>query len=320
VSERSLVPVIGPSEARRLTDEVKRDAEALWQKLVELYDGGAHAALGYSSWQAYCEAEFGFGRSQSYRLLEAGRVAELVPHGGMNERQARELAPLLRDEDEDAVVEVWSEVSSEHGERLTAEGADGGQEKTGAEACDAPGRRGAIASPKRFWARRGRTDREAVHGDRHRGGADARLARLPHARQPPFRGRLPRHRRRPPRSRPLHRAEDREGATQRRAGALAFSARTRWRGGSLLAAERLAGDRRGVAVIGATAAVEAQRILDRAAQRLLAAGLDADSIAAATRPDDRAVNDDPNQGSPLLEREHVPIASANGDRRRGGGD
>jgi hypothetical protein len=120
VSDQALVPVLGPSEARRLTDEVKRDAEELWRKLVELYNGGAHTALGYSSWQAYCETEFGFGRSQSYRLLDAGRVAELVPHGGMNERQARELAPLLRDEGENGVAEVWSEVRAEHGELLTA--------------------------------------------------------------------------------------------------------------------------------------------------------------------------------------------------------
>ena len=117
----ALVPVLGPSEARRLTDEVKRDAETLWRKLVELYDGGAHTALGYSSWQGYCDAEFGFGRSQSYRLLEAGRVAELVPHGGMNERQARELAPLLRDQGKNAVAEVWNGARAEHGERLTAE-------------------------------------------------------------------------------------------------------------------------------------------------------------------------------------------------------
>jgi hypothetical protein len=117
----ALVPILGPSEARRLTEEVKRDAKSLWRKLVELYDGGAHTALAYSSWDAYCAAEFDFGHSQSYRLLEAGRVAELVPHGGMNERQARELAPLLRDEDENAVVELWAEVRAEHGERVTAE-------------------------------------------------------------------------------------------------------------------------------------------------------------------------------------------------------
>ena len=34
------------TEARSLTDEVKRDAQALWEKLLALYEGGAHAALG----------------------------------------------------------------------------------------------------------------------------------------------------------------------------------------------------------------------------------------------------------------------------------
>jgi hypothetical protein len=117
----ALAPSYGPSEARRLTDEVKRDAQALWRKLIELYEGGAHTALNYPSWHEYCQAEFGFGRRHSYRLLEAGRVAERVPHGTLNERQARELAPLLRDEDEDAVVEVWHELRDEYGEELTAE-------------------------------------------------------------------------------------------------------------------------------------------------------------------------------------------------------
>jgi hypothetical protein len=115
----ALVPVLGPAAARRLTDEVKRDAEALWRKLVELYEGGAHTALGYSSWDAYCAAEFDLGRSHSYRLLEAGRVAELAqsPNGGMNERQARELSRLSKAD----VVETWQELHTEHGEDLTAE-------------------------------------------------------------------------------------------------------------------------------------------------------------------------------------------------------
>lgn len=106
-------------EARTLTDEVKRDAEALWLKLVRLYEGNAHGALGYSSWHAYCQTEFGFGQSHAYRLLDAGRVAELFPHGGMNERQARELVPLLDDEAE--LLETWRELRERYGDRLTAE-------------------------------------------------------------------------------------------------------------------------------------------------------------------------------------------------------
>lgn len=36
-------------EARALTDQVKRHAEELWRELVQLYEGGAHTALGYSA-------------------------------------------------------------------------------------------------------------------------------------------------------------------------------------------------------------------------------------------------------------------------------
>jgi hypothetical protein len=117
----SLIPataVLDRGEARRLTDEVKQDAKALWQKLLRLYEGAAHLALGYSSWHAYCEAEFGFGQSHSYRLLDAGRVADLVPQLG-NEAQARELVPLL-DRPED-LVEVVRELQAEYGARLTAD-------------------------------------------------------------------------------------------------------------------------------------------------------------------------------------------------------
>lgn len=109
----------GQSEARRLTDEVKREAASLWRTLVDLHDRGAHTVLGYSSWHAYCKAEFGFGPSHSYRLLDAGRIAAVVPHVG-NEAQARPLVPLLRDHGEQAVIDVVREVFEQHGERAPA--------------------------------------------------------------------------------------------------------------------------------------------------------------------------------------------------------
>jgi DNA modification methylase len=107
------------AEARRLTDQVEHELASLSRRLVELHDGGAHIVLGYSSWHAYCVTEFGFGRSQSYRLLEAGRVAAVVPQLG-NEAQARELFPLLRDEGEQAVINLVENVRRQHGERVTA--------------------------------------------------------------------------------------------------------------------------------------------------------------------------------------------------------
>ena len=109
----------GLVEARRRTDGAKREAASLWRTLVDLHDCGAHTVLGYSSWHAYCKAEFGFGPSHSYRLLDAGRVAEVVPQVG-NEAQARPLVPLLRDHGEQAVIEVVREVFAQHGERAPA--------------------------------------------------------------------------------------------------------------------------------------------------------------------------------------------------------
>lgn len=102
---------LSKGEARKLTDEVKGDAERLWQKLNELYEGGAHLALGYSSWGAYFKAEFGRDASYAYRLLQSGRVMAQLPIGSRpaNEAQARELAPLLNDPP--ALEEAWAEVT-----------------------------------------------------------------------------------------------------------------------------------------------------------------------------------------------------------------
>ena len=104
---------LSEAEARSLTDEVKQDAERLWRKLVELYDGKAHVTLGYSSWGDYFEAEFGGTRSKAYQLLSAGRVMrELAPVSDLrlNHEQARELAPLL--DEPDALREAWAEASA----------------------------------------------------------------------------------------------------------------------------------------------------------------------------------------------------------------
>lgn len=109
------IATLSQAEARSLTDEVKHDAERLWRKLVELYDGGAHLALGYSSWGAYFKAEFGGEKSQAYRILDAGRVVEALhsPNGEWpvpSEAQARELAPLL--DQPEQLREAWAKASA----------------------------------------------------------------------------------------------------------------------------------------------------------------------------------------------------------------
>lgn len=118
------VSTLTPDAARVLTDEVKADAAALWAKLLSLYEGEAHIALGYSSWASYCADEFDIGRRQSYQLLDAARVVESVHNCALvepprTEGVAREMVPLLREAPE-TVPEVWGEVVELHGPTPTA--------------------------------------------------------------------------------------------------------------------------------------------------------------------------------------------------------
>jgi hypothetical protein len=102
VSEAAEVlgPALTRERARELTDEVRRDAVVLWTKVVDLYDGGAHLALGYSAWGDYWKSEFGQSASRGDQLVRAGRVARILLDAGAtlpaNDLQARELVPVLR--------------------------------------------------------------------------------------------------------------------------------------------------------------------------------------------------------------------------------
>jgi hypothetical protein len=129
VSEaRHLAPVAEPfsaARARELTDEVKVRAEELWRLLLDLYEHDAHGALGYRSWAAYCESEFGTTQPRAYQLLDAGRVARAIEGRSTkverpSERVARQLAPVLRSEGEEAAVQVYEEAVERHGPRPTA--------------------------------------------------------------------------------------------------------------------------------------------------------------------------------------------------------
>lgn len=106
--------MLSRDEARSLTDEVKRDGERLWRKLVELYEGLAHEALGYRSWASYCEEEFGFKQAQAYRLLHAGQAASIIGSGNgrlPNVEQAQELRPLRAEPEK--LRDAWAEASAD---------------------------------------------------------------------------------------------------------------------------------------------------------------------------------------------------------------
>lgn len=111
---------ISANEARALTDDVKRAAAALWTQLLELYNRGAHKALGYSSWARYCAAEFEMSDATAYRALQAARTVEQLPIGSRpaSESVARELTPL-RDSPQQ-INAVWAQITAEHGPSPTA--------------------------------------------------------------------------------------------------------------------------------------------------------------------------------------------------------
>jgi hypothetical protein len=60
---------------------------------------------------------------------------------------------------------------------------------------------------------------------------------------------------------------------------------------------------------------DVQRILDRAARRLLAARLDRDPVGAASGGDGDGLEDRTDQGALLVEGKGIPIRGASGDRR-----
>jgi hypothetical protein len=65
----------------------------------------------------------------------------------------------------------------------------------------------------------------------------------------------------------------------------------------------------------APAVEDAQRVLDQAARRLLAARLNRDPLGSSTGRDGDALEDGADQGALLVEGKGVPIVGANGDRR-----
>ena len=98
-------------EARVFTDLLKQSVEELWNNLLEAYERGAHKALGYTSWGAYFEAEFGQTGTRGYQLLDSGRVIRAIDvHSTVverpTERQARELAILAKEDPQEA-ADIW---------------------------------------------------------------------------------------------------------------------------------------------------------------------------------------------------------------------
>lgn len=82
VVDAEIVPdEITQQEARELTDRIRVVDSELWRMVAEAYTRGAHRALGYASWDAYCNAEFGSNRISIPREERAETVQSLRANG-----------------------------------------------------------------------------------------------------------------------------------------------------------------------------------------------------------------------------------------------
>lgn len=92
------------------------------QALMEVRDARLYR-LSHGTFEDYCRERWGWGRSHTYRLMDGAQVAHLVsPTGDIerpNERQARELVPLMREAPE-MVPEAWREANERTGGHVTA--------------------------------------------------------------------------------------------------------------------------------------------------------------------------------------------------------
>jgi hypothetical protein len=66
------------AQAKKLTKQIKQATDHLWYLLGDAHEGKAWKALGYSTWEAYVQAEFGMTKRRADQLLEQGSVVEAI--------------------------------------------------------------------------------------------------------------------------------------------------------------------------------------------------------------------------------------------------
>ena len=78
----------------------------------------------YATFDEYCRRRWGWDRINAHRHIEAATVVDVLSFdnidGPSNVAQTREIAPLLRKDEREALA-VWRELREEYGDRVTAE-------------------------------------------------------------------------------------------------------------------------------------------------------------------------------------------------------
>lgn len=80
---------------REAMDDVRRSVAVLAARVRDAHAARVWLPLGHSSWESYCDAEFGISRAQAYRLLDVARSLTAI-HGAV---AAGTETPRTRDTD-----------------------------------------------------------------------------------------------------------------------------------------------------------------------------------------------------------------------------
>lgn len=73
--------VMSEGEAREITNDIRRTGSVMWSQITKAFQGRAWAALGYESWDDYCDAEFDGARLKLPREERTMVVASLADAG-----------------------------------------------------------------------------------------------------------------------------------------------------------------------------------------------------------------------------------------------
>ena len=91
--------------------------------LLEIRDRRLYREQGYSRFEDYCQERWGWTKTHVNRQIEAAKTIEILTPVGVipaSERQARELTPLVKADEQEA-VETWRQLREEYGDKITAE-------------------------------------------------------------------------------------------------------------------------------------------------------------------------------------------------------
>lgn len=95
------VNTLTEDEALALTERIRTTTSELWRLLLEAHRREAWRSLGYSSFGAYVNGSFPFGRKHAYRLINQAEVIEALTEAGVahgshiSERATRGVKPHL---------------------------------------------------------------------------------------------------------------------------------------------------------------------------------------------------------------------------------